>query len=139
MATKQNFSATLSKPGRDYGVWAGKTGGESTRDSSDYYPGAMRPARKTTGTPTTSDITIRKSAQDLTDADVRELYTDLETDTAYTCVVQRLTSADRIVGAPMSHSCIILGVAPSETDAASADEAEWTVTLGVAGLPTIAA
>jgi hypothetical protein len=138
MSTMQNFSATLAKVGRDYGTWAGKTGGESTREASDYYPGAMRPARKKTGTPTTSDLVIRKDVLDLTDADVRELYADLNSDTEYTCVVQRLKASDQIVGAPHSYRCIILGVTPSDVDSASADAAEWQVTLGVFGLPTVA-
>jgi hypothetical protein len=139
MATKQAASVTLSKPGRDYGIWAGQTGGDSTRDTSDYYPGAMRPARKMTGTPTTADLTIRKLEDDLSDTDIRELYRDLNSDTEHTCVVQRLTAADRIIGAPRSYRCIITGVAPSEPDAGSADAAEITVTLAVFGLPTIAA
>jgi hypothetical protein len=106
MATQSQFSVTLSKaaqggrPARDYGVWAGKTGGESTRDVSEYYPGGMRPAVKETATPTTSDITVRKRESDLTDNDIAELYRDLESDTLYVCVVQRLTAADRASGSP---------------------------------------
>jgi hypothetical protein len=95
MSTQKAFSVTLTKPGvRDYGVWAGKTGGESTRDVTDYYPGAQRPAIKYTDTPTTSDIVIRKREADLTDAAVRELYADLDSDAEYICVVQRMTAGN---------------------------------------------
>lgn len=145
MATQSQFSATLSKaaqggrPARDYGVWAGKTGGDSTRDVSDYYPGAMRPAVKETATPTTADITVRKRESDLTDSDIAELYRDLESDSLYVCVIQRLTAADRASGSPRSYRCIVVGVAPSDIDSASSDAAEIQVTLSVFGLPTIAA
>jgi hypothetical protein len=145
MATQAQFSVTLSKraqlgrPARDYGVWAGKTGGESTRDVTDYYPGAMLPAIKETATPTTSDITIRKRESDLTDADIAELYRDLQSDTEYVSVIQRLSAADRTSGAPRSYRCIVIGIAPSDVDGGSSDAAELTVTLSVFGLPTIAA
>lgn len=145
MATQQAFSVTLSKAAqggraaRDYGVFAGKTGGESTRDASDYYPGAMRPPLKSTGTPTTSDVSIRKREADLTDDDMRELYFDLATDTELVCVVQRLSAADRPVGAPRSYRCVVVGVTPSDVDSGSSDTAELTVTLSVFGLPTVAA
>jgi hypothetical protein len=145
MATQGQFSVTLSKAAqngrtaRDYGVWAGKTGGESTREVSDYYPGAMKPAVKELGTVTTSDLTIRKRESDLTDADVAELYADMESDAVYTCVVQRLSAATRTSGNPRTYRCVIMGVAPSDVDGSSSDAAELQVTLSVFGLPTIAA
>jgi hypothetical protein len=102
----------------------------------------MRPARKNSGTPTTSDITIRKAVEDLTDEDLRQLYeVDLTSDTSaatHTCVVQRLKGADQIVGAARSYACCVTGISESETDAASADAAEVTLTLSVFGLPTVA-
>lgn len=143
--SQSGFSVTLSKAAqagrsaRDYGVWAGKTGGESTAEVSEYYPGAMQPAIKEKSTPTTSDLSIRKREQDLTDADVAELYVDLAGDIELTCVVQRMTAADRTSGAPRSYRCTVSGVAPSDTDASSGDAAEISVTLSVFGLPTIAA
>lgn len=137
--TQQAFSVTLSKTTRDLGVWAGKTGGESTRDSTDYYPGAMRPARKTLATPTTSDIVIRKTEGDLSDVDIAELYHDLTTDAELICVRQRLTAIDRPVGAPKTYRCVVTDVAPADVDSASTDEAELQVTLSVFGLPTLAA
>jgi hypothetical protein len=145
MATQSQFSVTLSKAAqggrvaRDYGVWAGKTGGESTRDVSEYYPGGMRPAVKETATPTTSDITVRKRESDLTDNAIAELYRDLESDTLYVCAVQRLSAADRASGDPRVYRCVVVGVAPSDVDSASSDAAEIQVTLSVFGLPTIAA
>jgi hypothetical protein len=139
MSTQKAFSVTLTKPGvRDYGVWAGKTGGESTRDVTDYYPGAQRPAIKYTDTPTTSDIVIRKREADLTDAAVRELYADLDSDAEYICVVQRMTAGNGNAGAPRSYRGLVVGVTPSDVDAGSADVAEMQVTLAVFGLPTIA-
>lgn len=144
--SQANFSVTLSKvaqngrASRDYGIWAGKTGGESTAEVSDYYPGAMQPAIKEKATPTTSDLTIRKREEDLTDADVAELYVDLASpDTILTCVVQRMTAADRTQGAPRSYRCVVMGVTPPDTDSSSGDTAELSVTLSVFGLPTIAA
>jgi hypothetical protein len=145
MATQAQFSVTLSKTAqnsraaRDYGTWAGKTGGESTRDVTDYYPGAMKPAIKETATPTTSDITVRKREADLTDADIRELYIDLESDAVYACVIQRLSAADHPSGAPRSYRCIVSGIAPNDVGGDSSDIAELEVTLSVFGMPTIAA
>lgn len=145
MATQAQFSVTLSKAAqngrtaRDYGVWAGKSGGESTRDVSDYYPGAMQPAVKEMGIPTTSDLTIRKREADLTDTDIAELYADMQSDSQYVCVVQRLTASDRTSGAPRSYRCVVMSVAPSDVDSSSSDAAEIQVTLSVFGLPTIAA
>jgi hypothetical protein len=139
MSTQKAFSVTLTKPGvRDYGVWAGKTGGESTRDVTDYYPGAQRPAIKYTDTPTTSDIVIRKREADLTDAAWRDLYADLDSDAEYVCVVQRMTAGGGNAGAPRSYRGLVVGVTPSDVDAGSADVAEVQVTLAVFGLPTIA-
>jgi hypothetical protein len=139
MATQKAYSVTLSKPGRDFGVWAGKTGGDSTRDTTDWYPGAMAPPIKLSDTPTTADLVVRRLERDLTDDDMRELYRDLESDQTYTVVVQRLRGRNSIFGAPMTYRCLIIGIAPSDTDAASADAATISVTLGVAGVPTVTA
>lgn len=144
MATQQGYQITLSKgaqngqPARDFGVWAGKTGGESTREVTDYYPGAMQPARKLTGVATTSDIVIRKLEDDLTDDDWRTLYADLNTQNQYTVVTQGLNSADNPRGAPRSYRCLLTGTTPTDIDSGSSDAAEVSLTLSVFGLPTIA-
>lgn len=145
MSTQQGFMVTVSRPAsdgkaaRDFGVWAGKTGGESTRTATDYYPGAMLPAIKLTGVPTTSDVVVRKLEASLSDDDVRTLYEDLKDDTQYSAVIQRLTAADRPTGAPKAYRAIVVGVAPSDVAGDSEDAAELTLTLGIFGVPTVAA
>jgi hypothetical protein len=67
MSTQSQANVTLSKTGRDYGTWAGRTGGEVDRNVSDYYPGGMQPAKKLFAVPTTGDVTVRKLLADLTD------------------------------------------------------------------------
>jgi hypothetical protein len=138
MSTQQGFSVTLSKQGRDFGVWAGKSGGEVDRDVSDYYPGGMRPAVKLMGTSTTGDLTLRKLLADLSDDDVRSLLSDQQSDTQYTATQQRLTASDKAAGRPLSHRCVIKGVTYPDSDSSSSDAAEIQVVLSVFGVPTIA-
>jgi hypothetical protein len=139
MSTTSNFSVTLSKPGRSFGVWAGRTGGEVDRDVDDYFPGAMLPARKLVGTPTTGDVTVRKLIADLTDDDLRVLLADQQNDTIYTIVTQRLTSADRTVGGPWSQQGVVKTVTPPDADSGGGtDAAELSVVLSMIGTPTVA-
>lgn len=138
MSTQAQANVTLSKTGRDYGVWAGRTGGEVDRDVSDYYPGGMRPARKLFGTPTTGDVTVRKLLADLTDDDVRALLTDQNTDTEYRATQQRLNAADSPRGASFAWRANIKTVTLPEFDAGSSDPAEITVVLSIIGTPTVA-
>lgn len=138
MSTQAQANVTLSKTGRDYGVWAGRTGGEVDRDVSDYYPGGMRPARKLFGTPTTGDVTVRKLLADLTDDDVRALLADQQTDTEYRGTQQRLNAADSPRGASFAWRGNVKTVTIPEHDAGSSDPAEITVVLSIIGTPTVA-
>jgi hypothetical protein len=138
MSTQSQANVTLSKTGRDYGVWAGRTGGEVDRDVSDYYPGGMRPARKMFATPTTGDVTIRKLLADLTDDDVRALLTDQQTDVEYRATQQRLNAADSPRGASFAWRGNVKTVTLPEMDGGSSDPAEITVVLSIIGTPTVA-
>lgn len=139
MSTTQQFNVTLAKQGRDFGVWAGRTGGEVDRDVTDYYPGGMRPARKLFGTPTTGDVTVRKLLADLTDDQVRVLLQDQgREDQVYSVTQQRLNAADSPRGAAWGWSGFVKTVTPPDADSGSSDAAEISVVLAVVGTPTIA-
>jgi hypothetical protein len=139
MATTRNYSVTLRKAGMDLGIWAEKSGGAVTREITDFYPGAMLPARKLTGVATTADLVVRKLEADLTDAQLRALYADVDTDTEYTGVVQRLTAADRPSGAARGYRGVISGITePDTAGGAGTDPAMIEITLAVVGKPTVA-
>lgn len=140
MATQQNFSVTLVKnsPSMDFGVWAERDGGGVDREVTDYYPGAMQPARKMVGATTTDDVTIRKAVDDLTDAQVRTLYADQQNDKEYTVTQQRLTSATTAAGAGRAWTGIIKTVTEPSTSASSSDAAMIEVVVSTIGTPTVA-
>lgn len=138
MSTAQQFLVTFAKPGRDFGTWAGGTGGAADRNVSDYYPGGMQPARKLVGPPTTGDFTIRKLVADLTDDDVAVLFADQQTEAVYTATQQRLTAADRAAGRPISRRGIIKTVTYPPADASSANAAELEVVMSIIGTPSVA-
>jgi hypothetical protein len=130
MATTRNYSVTLRKAGMDLGIWAEKSGGAVTREITDFYPGAMLPARKLTGVATTADLVVRKLEADLTDAQLRALYADVE---------QRLTAADRPSGAARGYRGVISGITePDTAGGAGTDPAMIEITLAVVGKPTVA-
>jgi hypothetical protein len=138
MSTQQGFSVTVSKQGRDFGVFAGKTGGEVDRDVTEYYPGGMLPARKLLGVSTTGDLTVRKLVADLSDDDVRVLFSDQQQPTEYTVTQQRLTASDRAAGRPLSQRGVIKGVTYPDHDSSSSDAAEIQIVFSMIGVPQIA-
>jgi hypothetical protein len=131
LARQDTFSVSVNIDGRDFGIWEGRSGGDTDTDESKVRLGAMGPEVALGGTKSIDDVTCTK----IFDIDgIGQEYVWLVAragNAPMTVVTQPLDRDGHAHGRPWTYTGVLKGVNAPEYDAQSGDAAMIEVIMSV--------
>lgn len=132
MSTAQHNIITVAVDGKSIGVFAGRSGGETTAEVTRYRPGGMQDEELYPGLPTTGDVTVSGSLKGREDL-ARHLRT--RTGLAPASITEQPLDNNKLpFGKPTTWSGLLTGVNTGDADAGSNEPRVLELTIAASAV-----